>query len=118
LPDGLALISNTKSNSCFTPQKGKNKELDSIITLIKNETDGHILKSGKNKLFFNIDTKQKCVLKELRNYSNIVFTVADKNGPITIFNKNDYLNLMTMEHLSNPNDVICLNSFDIEAGSE
>ncbi|XP_060589882.1 uncharacterized protein LOC132745064 [Ruditapes philippinarum] len=75
-----------KSNSCFTPNSGRDKCLDAYIDAVKEE----ILKGMKKKEVHNISRLEEIAMKDLLEDGTIVIRPADKGSGIVILDSDKY----------------------------
>ena len=77
-----------RNKSFFTPETGRNKKLDSYISLIKEMCES-IQNENKN-IKHNITLEQRNAIKSLAEDSSIIIKEADKGGGIVLMNTEFY----------------------------
>ena len=93
-------IKSQKINNLFTPNVGRNKQLDEFCTSISNETDAIPHRAS----YMNISRGERNALINLSKTinENIVIKTADKGGALVVQDKADYIQVCN-NLLSNPN---------------
>lgn len=76
-----------RNASNFTPQAGRNTNLDTFISYMNRFPVG---RNNRSKVRSNLNKKQRNSLKTLRNNNNILIKEADKGSAIIIMNKSYY----------------------------
>ena len=77
-----------RNKSFFTPETGRNKKLDSYISLTKEMCDS--IQNENKHIKHNITLEQRNAIKSLAEDSSIIIKEADKGGGIVLMNTDFY----------------------------
>ena len=85
-----------KNPSLFTPNSGRDKEMDMILNNIKKQ-----IPPPPKKIHRNIKKTEEIAIKQLKENKNIVIKEADKGGSVIVMD-NEFYRAKLEEHLSDP----------------